>query len=42
MNIVAFVCWLIAGLIVLSLRNIPKFHYALCWITLMVNLLAKL
>lgn len=41
LNIVAFVAWLIAGPLVLSLRNIPKFLYAICWFTLMVNLLAK-
>ena len=42
MNIVAFVCWIIAGLLVLRLPSTPKFLYAICWITLMVNLLAKL
>ena len=41
MNIVAFVCWLIAGLIILRLPIIPKVLYAICWFTLMVNLLTK-
>ena len=42
LNIVVFVGWLIAGSFVLSLPNISKFLYAICWITLMVNLLVKL
>ena len=38
-----FVCWLIAGLIVLTVqRRITKFEYALVWICLLVNIASRI
>ena len=44
--VVTLVLWIIAGVLVLSGRNVPekhyKIHYAICWIVLLFNLLARI
>ena len=37
-NILALVCWTIAGTLVLTGRKVTKPEYALCWVLLLFHL----
>lgn len=42
MNLLIVILWGVAGIATLCLKEIPKFSYAVCWMVLMVYLIARL
>ena len=42
LKIIAFVIWLLAGIVTLCGKNISKFDYALAWSVLIINLFANI
>ena len=42
MDLFVLILWLVAGTFVLSIGDITRIQYAICWGTLIVNLLANL
>lgn len=42
LEIIVIIVWLVAGIVTLACnRKVSRFHYFLCWITLMLNLIIR-
>lgn len=42
MKLFSLIIWLIAGVLTLSVRNITRIDYGLCWGALIINMLVNL